>query len=130
MITQKEEHMVRDAHFPAPSIKTPDELVDMLKKNVGDFNLWREANPDVIITMHGANFYKCDLRGANLRGTILEKADFSFARLNFADLTNAKLDGAIFVNADLWHITADALTRDVITTKVMLRLYEMKASWQ
>lgn len=117
--------------LPALSIKTPAELVQMLKTDVTAFNKWRAANPNVIIIMQGVNFSGCNLRYADLHGAFLESANFKGADLYSADLTDAKLNGAKnFSRASLFYIKADALTRDTITSAIMAELFAMKATWQ
>mgnify|MGYP001580114862 FL=1 len=120
--------MVRDAHLPAPSIKTPQELVEMLKRSVTEFNKWRQSNPDVIITMQGVDFQNCTLTNADLHDARLENANFYLANLNGANLAGAKLDNAKFSHASLLNITVDALNRDVISSQIMFRYYQEKAS--
>jgi uncharacterized protein YjbI with pentapeptide repeats len=66
-----------------------DEHVAILKKGVGGWNKWREANPGI-----RAILSKADLRKADLRNADLSKADLSGAVLSQANLSGANLEGA------------------------------------
>jgi uncharacterized protein YjbI with pentapeptide repeats len=73
-----------------------DEHVALLKQGVDAWNAWREANPDILPDLIGANLSKAGLSGANL-----SKADLGFANLSGAKLSGAKLSGAWLKEADL-----------------------------
>jgi uncharacterized protein YjbI with pentapeptide repeats len=94
-----------------------DEYVAVLARGAAQWNAWRaerDEAPDLSqaalrgLNLTGFDLSRADLRSADLRGTKLCGADLSGARLeaaNFfkaeldgADLTGAHLDGARFLN--------------------------------
>lgn len=67
---------------------------------------WRADNPDVVLDLSGANFFKSPSEKANLENADLSDADFSNANLSELNLQNAnfknsKFTGANLKNADL-----------------------------
>jgi len=66
------------------------------KKDMTEWNEWREKNPDEEIWLQGADLGDAHLENANLLGAHLENAD-----LLGAHLENADLEGAHLENADL-----------------------------
>jgi hypothetical protein len=60
------------------------EHYDIIKQGVGEWNKWREENPDVRIDLSGANLKRANLSGADLSGAYL-----SGAYLTGADLLRA-----------------------------------------
>lgn len=80
--------------------------VDLVKEGRVAIARWRAKNPDIILDLTDADLHSLDLRGANLRrslllGANLEGADLSSAALAGADLTRANLAHAKLVHADL-----------------------------
>src|SRR5262245_4098997 len=65
------------------------EHLEILRRNVEEWNKWREANPDV-----WPNLSKADLSGADFNGANLSKAKLSGAKLEGADLIRANLSKA------------------------------------
>ena len=83
-----------------------EENLNILEEGVGVWNRWREENPDVRLSLRGADLYQADLREANLRGAdlrraILRRAILVKAILVKAILLQADLSGADFRDADL-----------------------------
>jgi hypothetical protein len=80
------------------------EHLDILKKGVDSWNLWREEHPEIKPDLTGANLRRInlskanltgvDLRNAYLRKTNLEGADLKDANLEYANLRRAYLGGA------------------------------------
>ncbi len=108
------------------------EHLKILKQGVGEWNKWREENPDVDPDFHeadlrgadlgavlreahlrGANLGRADLSGANLTGANLSFADLGHADLGHADLCRSNVRGAMLVGADLHQ--ADLLAADLST---------------
>lgn len=75
---------------------TPEALIELLLADVAQFNAWREANPDAVLSLSGA-----DLSGARLNRALLVGADLSGANLDDADLSQAALSGASLSGASL-----------------------------
>jgi uncharacterized protein YjbI with pentapeptide repeats len=72
-----------------------------LKKDVLDWNKWRDKHPDVTIDLRKAN-----LSGLNLSGFNLSKIDFSNANIRGTNFTQANLQDANFFEAEAglqWH---------------------------
>ena len=81
-------------------------LLELLKRDVGAFNRYRENNPDESIDFYsadltGAYLQGADLYYANLQDTNLRGADLRDANLRYADLTGANLRGAGLRDASL-----------------------------
>src|SRR5215471_16815024 len=87
-----------------------------LKLGAAAWNAWRCEQPDLVITLDGANlngmiltgidFSHASLRGASLHATNLmnadlRHADLTAANLSEADLIGARLEGAILTGANL-----------------------------
>ncbi|MCP4049087.1 MAG: pentapeptide repeat-containing protein [bacterium] len=80
------------------------EQYDMLKrcsdkKDMIEWNEWREKNPNEDILLEGANFQwtdlqGADLQGANLRGANLQEINLQWANLQGADLQKVNLQWA------------------------------------
>lgn len=80
------------------------EHLDLIKQGIETWNVWRKEHPKT----------KVDLRGADLRGAKLIRADLSFvdlrdakligADLSYADLSKAHFMGADFAGAHLDHV--------------------------
>jgi TIR domain-containing protein/pentapeptide repeat protein len=80
--------------------------LDILKKSVETWNMWREEHPNIRPDLSDANLYgvllyNADLSNADLSNADLNGADLSNADLNGADLSCTNLGGAVLHNADL-----------------------------
>jgi hypothetical protein len=73
-----------------------DEHVDLLMKDVADWNAWRNKNV----------YIRPDLSGADLRGADLHDADLCGARLENAILVNTKLTEADLTGCRIFGISA------------------------
>ncbi|MCK5270537.1 MAG: pentapeptide repeat-containing protein [Sedimentisphaerales bacterium] len=71
------------------------------KKDIAEWNEWRENNKKVEIYLVGADFNNVHLNWADFRGAHLDGAWFMDAHLNRADFDSARLDEAEFVGAHL-----------------------------
>lgn len=99
--------MVKTAPYP-----TKDELVELLKRSVVEWNQWRakeaeHPDQDEYVDLQGVCLAGVNLTGANLRDVEfnfadLTKADFDSCDLTRADLNGAKLEGANFEGANLF----------------------------
>jgi hypothetical protein len=87
-----------------------EELLNILKQGVGDWNQWREVNlseaglPRANLSgadLEGVFLAAIDLRAANLRAANLSEADLREADLSDADLREADLSDANLSNANL-----------------------------
>ncbi|UVT19109.1 MAG: pentapeptide repeat-containing protein [Nitrospira sp.] len=72
------------------------EHLNLITRNVGEWNNWIADNPNVKPDLSGAN-----LRNANLRGIDLPRADLRNAKLEGANLRKSDLPGADLTGADL-----------------------------
>ena len=72
------------------------EQVAMLRRDVQEWNQWRQRNQSVVPDLRGADLRGCDLRGANLTGVDIRSAKFGrwWKAGKAADLTGADLTGA------------------------------------
>ena len=82
------------------------EHLAKLKKNIEEWNAWREANPEIEPDLNGANLSKANLSRAHLSWAALRRANLSWAALRRANLSWADLGGAnlfetIFGNTNL-----------------------------
>ncbi len=83
----------------------------LLKQGVQEWNAWRSRQPELEVNLSGgalrgldltgARLSRADLIGADLRGTVLSGADLAGARLRDANLFKAVMDGADVDGADL-----------------------------
>jgi uncharacterized protein YjbI with pentapeptide repeats len=71
------------------------------KKDMTEWNQWRECDPKEKILLKGANLKNAYLKGANLRYAILNKADLWQANLENADFYKACMEGADLMHAIL-----------------------------
>jgi uncharacterized protein YjbI with pentapeptide repeats len=71
------------------------------KKNVSDWNKYREEHPDDEISLQGANLREAHLQGADLSEAHLYDADLSEAHLQGANLRKAHLQIAKLTKAEL-----------------------------
>jgi TIR domain/Pentapeptide repeats (8 copies) len=73
-----------------------NEHLIVLKQGVKAWNRWRKEAAEVIPDLSGANFFRFDLRFADLSA-----ANLSYTNLSYADLSNANLYGANLEYANL-----------------------------
>jgi hypothetical protein len=76
--------------------------LDLLRKNVQEWNAWRKQHPKKRPNLSRANLSGADLTGANLEeaslsranltGAILTEVNLSFANLSLADLNDVTLE--------------------------------------
>ncbi len=83
----------------------PDHL-EMLRKDVEEWNSWRKENPLIYPVLIGADLkdivlFKANLSGVNLSQANLSGAFLAGADLFGADLTSVNLTGANLINSDL-----------------------------
>ncbi len=71
------------------------------KKDITEWNKWREENPDEEIWLQGADLEEAHLEGADLCLAHLEGASFGLAHLEGANLQDASLQGAVLLWAHL-----------------------------
>ncbi len=76
--------------------KTKEELVELLRRSVVEWNAWRKEHPDTRLDLSGVDLIEADLSGADLSRVFLLGAD-----LTKADLTGANLEGADLTEVDL-----------------------------
>jgi uncharacterized protein YjbI with pentapeptide repeats len=94
----------QDPYHPLFVSMASNKHVDILKRGMKSWNIWRQKNPSVKPNLKGAdlrglNLSGMDFRNANLRGAILRNADLSDTRLDGADLYNANCTSATFSRA-------------------------------
>ncbi|MEM6501257.1 MAG: pentapeptide repeat-containing protein [Cyanobacteria bacterium P01_C01_bin.89] len=72
------------------------EQVAMLRRDVAEWNEWRQRNQSIVPDLRGADLRGCDLRGANLVGADIRSAKFGRRGKDgkAADLTGANLSQA------------------------------------
>lgn len=86
--------------------------VDLLMEGPGRWNEWREANPQIVPDLSGANltklrdFHQTNLVGANLTavnfgGSIFSRSNFRDSNLKNANFEGSKLARANFLKVDL-----------------------------
>lgn len=63
-------------------------------------NLWREANPDVVLDLSNANLSRADFVHANLNNAILCNTKLKWADFRWADMIGADLSGAQLIRSD------------------------------
>ena len=76
--------------------KTKEDMVELLKRSVEEWNTWRKQCCDIFPDLSGVDLCEANLCDAELSGV-----DLHGARLMFANLLCAKLDGANLVEAKL-----------------------------
>ena len=91
---------------PAPEPVENEPHIDILRRDVNEWNRWRSVNPELKPQLEGvkcthADLQKANLSNANLREADLSNSDLSGADLANADLTGASLGGTKFEGADL-----------------------------
>lgn len=69
------------------------------KKDMTEWNEWREANPWVEIRLQGANLIVMQLQGANFSSAQCQGANFSMADCRGVNFSSAQCEGANFAGA-------------------------------
>ncbi|HXD29513.1 MAG TPA: toll/interleukin-1 receptor domain-containing protein [Pyrinomonadaceae bacterium] len=75
--------------------------VELIKKGSVIWNAWRDANPDVMPDLSGADLLYLELARADLSKANLGSVDFSYANLIGSNFSNSNVSGAVFVGANL-----------------------------
>jgi hypothetical protein len=78
-----------------------EEHLQILRKGVEAWNIWRAANDRIRPDLTGANLNRAHLSGANLSGAHLSGAYLRSADLRGANLRSADLSGSYLIFADL-----------------------------
>lgn len=78
-----------------------EEQLQILKQGVEVWNAWRNENPDVEISLRGADLRQADLREVNFAGGDFWRTDLRVANLSGANLQHAYLDNVYLIRADL-----------------------------
>jgi len=91
---------------PKPKPRFNEEQYQILKscsdkKDITDWNEWREEHPNKTILLEGAILPGAHLEEAHLEGAKLHGANLEHAKLHGAHLEHAKLRGAHLENAEL-----------------------------
>ncbi|MEB2776384.1 pentapeptide repeat-containing protein [Algoriphagus sp. D3-2-R+10] len=86
--------------------------LDLLKKNVKEWNSWREDNPKEEIDLKSADLFQMDLSGADLhnadlRRMNLREVNLTSANLKGAQLYRANMNGVNLTNANLTEADLD-----------------------
>ena len=81
--------------------------LEMLRKGVKEWNMWRLNNPDVKPKLGSAHLARLDLRRINFTSTNLVGADLIETDLSGADLTKADLSRADLIGASLENATLE-----------------------
>ncbi len=120
-----------------------EQLIEMVRTKVAEFNQARRDNPRLVSDLSGAN-----LQGANLGGGNLSGINMAGANLNGADLVNANfhrtnLDGADLRGAKLGNWAGEPCMRmclhessfrngryDRAQLEEMLRVMNLNADWE
>lgn len=79
------------------------EALELLKKDLAQFNQFKADNPRLSLDLRGANLEGQNLVKADLRRTNLEGACFRRANLEEAELNNCRLVNVDFREANLAH---------------------------
>ena len=77
------------------------QQLQLLKRNVKDWNQWRKDNPKTRINLFGARLTKAELFKVNLSEANLSVARLWKANLSEANLSGADLSGTDFIEANL-----------------------------
>jgi hypothetical protein len=75
--------------------------LSMLNEGVDKWNAWRISNSKIVPDLRVAPLSRLNLRGINLRGALLTRAELSETVLENAELQGARLDGANLERARL-----------------------------
>lgn len=78
-----------------------DQMVSLLRRDVAEWNNWKEENQNVEVDLRGVDLSETDLRRVNLRKVDLSEADLAGVDLRRADLSRANLRGADLSRANL-----------------------------
>lgn len=77
------------------------ELIELLKRDVDQWNAWREQHRERSVDLREADLSQVDLREANLSGVYLSRANLRKVNLSGAYLIGADLNGADLREANL-----------------------------
>jgi len=119
----KEDKQKSGRKQPEDERKFSQKQYDLLKscsdkKDMTEWNQWRQEHQDEEIWLQGADLSKANLDNANLDGAYLENADLRFANLENADLFRAHLENANFYKAHLEN--ADLRRANLENVKLMV----------
>lgn len=78
-----------------------DWQLELIRRDVDEWNLWRQARPDITPDLSHADLSRADLAVADLSGAVLAGASLVMANLCGADLSQSDLSGANLVGARL-----------------------------
>ncbi len=124
---------------------TPDkeQLIELAKTKVGEFNQLRRDNPRAVSDLSGADLKGGNLQGANLSGINLTGANLSGADLLNANFHRANLDGADLRGAKLGGWSGEPCMRmclhegnflnahyDRAQLEEMLRVMNLNGDWE
>jgi uncharacterized protein YjbI with pentapeptide repeats len=85
---------------------TNPEHASLIRRNVTDWNAWRQQYPEVRPDLRGAELRGLNLDGADLRATDLREADLTNTSLLSVDLSQADLRWSILLQANLNKVKA------------------------
>ncbi len=75
--------------------------LEILKKSVYTWNLWKLENLNIKVDLRGANLFGADLVGVDLSDSYLSKVNLNGADLSGANFSNADLSDTELIGADL-----------------------------
>lgn len=106
-----------------------EEHLRILSEGVDVWDRWREANPEIIPDLDGADLKGKTLSGANLEKANLNRAELRAAKLIQANLVGAKLTGADLTRASLTIASLDGadLVGANLTRAKLIRAYLIEA---
>ncbi|HEV7475888.1 MAG TPA: pentapeptide repeat-containing protein [Pyrinomonadaceae bacterium] len=74
--------------------------LNLLQRDVEEWNQWREQHPEIIPDLSGMSLHEPDFLGADLHGANLSGANCFEAKFGPANLAGADLSDSVFVRAD------------------------------
>jgi len=83
------------------------EHVEILKKGVENWNEWRKKEPDIEPDLEDEDFFCMNLQKINLKGALLEGANFHYSDLQHSNFERAIIGDTKIRCADLRHATID-----------------------
>ena len=78
------------------------EQVALLRKDVAEFNAWREANPKAKIALTRSNFPGASVKQLNLVSADLSGAELKGLDLSDCNLVKANPEGSLWDNKTKW----------------------------